>query len=291
MTAAQRGRRDVAMDALLQGARVDTQDEQGTSPLMLAAAGGHYDLVRFLLERGAKVDLRRNDGVTALLLAVTHQRAAVVEALLEGGASVQISGPRLGLRGMTPLHTWVLTSGPARIGRALLEAGADPRSEAQGDLTPVDLAVIGGQGETLGVLLAYASSQQRDGLTRRALIEAVRRGQVRVVEALLRTGADPETVTGRGQPLLNLAAALGHGSIVELFLASGASVSAAGPEGLTPLHWAVRRDRVRIARLLIARGAVPGRAGAADLSPLAEARGRGSARMVSVLTGADSPGD
>jgi ankyrin repeat protein len=291
MTAAKRGRRDVAMEALLQGARVNTQDAQGTSPLMLAAAGGHDDLVGFLLERGARVDLRRHDGVTALLLAVTHQRASVVQALIEAGASVQTPGLRFGLRDMTPLHTWVLTSGPGQIGRMLLEAGADPRSKAQGDLTPVDLAVIGGRGEALGVLLAYAEPAQREVLTRRALTEAIRRGQARVVEALLRTGADPETVTAQGQPIVNLAAGLGHARIVELLLDAGASVSTSGPRGLTPLHWAVRRDRVEIAKLLLDRGASPDRQGAAGLSPLAEARDRGSARMVSVLSEGGRLGD
>jgi ankyrin repeat protein len=289
MTAAQRGRRDVAMEALLQGARVDTQDAQGTSPLMLAAAGGHDDLVRFLLQRGAKVDLRRHDGVTALLLAVTHQRESVVRTLLEAGASVQTTGPRFGLRDMTPLHTWVLSGGQGAIGRMLLEAGADPRSQAQDDLTPVDLAVIGGRGEALGVLLAYAEPARRDALTRRALIEAVRRGQARVVEALLRTGADAETATPRGRPVLNLAIASGHGRIVELLLEAGASVSRADPGGLTPLHWAVRHDRVEIARLLLQRGASPEAQGGAGLSPLAEARDRGSARMVSLLVEAGEP--
>jgi ankyrin repeat protein len=44
-------------DAIEEGANLNFQDEQGTSPLILAARRGHEKVARLLLDHGANVDL------------------------------------------------------------------------------------------------------------------------------------------------------------------------------------------------------------------------------------------
>ena len=54
------------------GADVNATDDQGRSPLVLAAERGHADICRILLEAGADHSLRDGDGNDALSIAVRH---------------------------------------------------------------------------------------------------------------------------------------------------------------------------------------------------------------------------
>ena len=63
------------------GATVNTQSNNGTTPLMQAAAAGHVDAVKLLLERGADRNLRDAKGNRAIDRAKKRDRAAVVSLL------------------------------------------------------------------------------------------------------------------------------------------------------------------------------------------------------------------
>ena len=109
------------------GAKVDLQDEIGTTALQYAAQGpnlsdeinnyfslqgvdrnkfveetslhDHVKAVTFLIEHGANVDLRDNNGDTALHYAVTFDFPEIVKMLLNLGASDMCNN-----KGLTPLH-------------------------------------------------------------------------------------------------------------------------------------------------------------------------------------------
>ncbi len=66
---------------LKRGANVNATDDQGRTPLVLAAERGHADICRILLEAGADPYLRDGDGNDALAVAVRHGRTEV-EAVL-----------------------------------------------------------------------------------------------------------------------------------------------------------------------------------------------------------------
>lgn len=81
-----RGRDYVWLNFLLaSGARVDLQDNQGNTALMVAAQIGWTDGAELLLNRGAGVNHPNNSGETPLILAVQRRDIAMVRLLLGRG--------------------------------------------------------------------------------------------------------------------------------------------------------------------------------------------------------------
>ena len=77
----------------------------------------------------------------------------------------------------------------------------------------------------------------------RALVDAVKRGTVADVEALLKRGADVNGRDGEGQTVLLYAAARGDLEITSLLIRNGATVNASSKTGATALLYAARSGR------------------------------------------------
>ncbi len=75
------------------GLPADVTDEDGNSPLMLAAYHGQVETLRMLLERGADVDLHNDRGQSPVAGAVFKGEDAVVEILLAAGADLDAGTP------------------------------------------------------------------------------------------------------------------------------------------------------------------------------------------------------
>jgi hypothetical protein len=68
------------------GADINTQDQDGWTPLYYALLYGALEVVRVLLEHGADVEVKYNDGETALQVAAERGHDEVVELLRKHGA-------------------------------------------------------------------------------------------------------------------------------------------------------------------------------------------------------------
>lgn len=125
---------DVAKTAALlkNGADCNASNEEGATPLMLAAGAGHLELVELLIKAGAKVDAADARGWTALFKALFNYEQnrgfpEVVSALIDAGANIEHQVAY----GTRPLMI-AAGYGEARVVEVLLAAGADTAAMNEG---------------------------------------------------------------------------------------------------------------------------------------------------------------
>jgi ankyrin repeat protein len=126
---------------LAMGAESEARTEgDGETPLMWACEPTSLDIMEVLLERGAKVDTPDNYGVTPLMYSAanhnTNQAYKPLEVLLKHGAAVDLKAHR----GTTALM-YATEAGQLRCVYRLLKAGADPDLRDDDGYTAYDVAM------------------------------------------------------------------------------------------------------------------------------------------------------
>ncbi|MET0582711.1 MAG: ankyrin repeat domain-containing protein [Pseudoxanthomonas sp.] len=179
----------------------------GATPLSAAVSMRQADIVNDLLAAGAQIEHRLPGGVTVLMLASALGLPDIAARLLTAGANVHASDAQ----GLTPLHCAALFGFIARdkprlvaLFDTLLLAGAEPEQIAAGAVTPL-LLLLGARAEPgtacdEEIVLAAlerlldedVSLDVQDPRGFGPLHLAALHGLLRVVQRLLRTGADPD---------------------------------------------------------------------------------------------------
>ncbi|MEM9457498.1 MAG: ankyrin repeat domain-containing protein [Myxococcota bacterium] len=224
--AASRGSIEIAKALLAAGATVDAGDEDGTTPLMYAGGNGHLPMVELLLEAGANINVWA-EGDNVLSCAVRTGDAALVSFLRER-VDDDVRGS---------VEEGELERQQIRIRReadreteGFIDAAMDGKlRKVQRALASKSVAVdaLGSMGQTA---LHYAASY----------------GHMKVIEALLGAGADPnmrsdESGPGRapGSTPLHLIAgsffAKDRPGVIARLVRAGAQLDVRDDEGSTPL--------------------------------------------------------
>ena len=201
-------------ELIRRGADAKAKTPAGLSPLHLAAVMNGFFAVPELC--GCGTDLKDDTGSAPAHLAAEHDSVLSLSALGKCGADFSATDPL----GRTPLHRAAL-SGAAGAARELAE-GEAARTGARDSSgrTPLHCAADAGHWECAAVLLSLgADAAAADDNGDSALHLALRAGHMRAVSALSRFRADIFMRNAAGESCLDLA--LAHG---------GAEALAAGEE-------------------------------------------------------------
>ncbi len=244
-----------AVRALLEKspALVDFRDENGTTPLHVAASRGNMEIIVCLLDNGAKIESQNAEAKTPLHLAATNDRADAVACLLKRGAALETRDDYL----RTALVLCARERGQAATGRVLVEAGADVNAVDKVGDTALSLAAWRGKRELIELLLEKGATVPARGEKWRDLLsEAASHGLATLFRRLTEGGQDLQAADASEGSLLPAAAAGGSAEIVASLLDKGFDPARPDRFGWTPLHYAARDGRTDTARILIERGAL-----------------------------------
>ncbi|KAF5581731.1 ankyrin protein [Fusarium pseudocircinatum] len=240
-----------ALEVLLPFARnIDLPDNDGSTPLILAAVRGHCRSVQALLKAGAKVDAVDPWNQTALFTAVDVGAVDVVRTLLEFGADPNISS----INGHSPL---ALATGKnsSEMVELLLEFSADLDAPAF-DGKPIPfLASWMGSTDALEILVRHIDVDQV-WRNERLIHMACFKGWKGVVDKLIEKHAnlnDPPRDLPKASPVA-LAVESGHSDILRALLAAGAAVECPVKGLSSPLHIAVAAQNLLGCELLLDAG-------------------------------------
>lgn len=123
--------------AIKQGANVNALDNDGWTPLMVAAGGcKNPDVITALLQAGAKTETQNKEGRTALMIAAGGNSPEIVSALLKGGAKIEAHGEQA----FTPLMYAAYGNENPLVITTLLKAGAQINYRGYAGLTALMVA-------------------------------------------------------------------------------------------------------------------------------------------------------
>jgi ankyrin repeat protein len=149
-----------------------------------------------------------------------------------------------------PIHDAVKKGDLEQV-RALLKASPElVRSKDEKEMTPLDLAAVGGRLDIAELLIDNHADVNGVGKDGKPLDYASMFGQVEMVKLLLAKGADLNAHT----PLV-LAASLGRKEVTNLLLDKGAKINAKAGNGATALNMTAQWGGKEMIELLLARGA------------------------------------
>jgi len=129
---------DLAQYLLDQGAMVDSQDEEGLTPLYRACTfyKCDYDVIRLLLEKGASIENKDKRGRTPLFRACLQNNLKLIELLLDHGAQIDSKD----CEGCTALFRAVEQKNIESI-RLLVDCGSDVLALSNDRQSPLTCAI------------------------------------------------------------------------------------------------------------------------------------------------------
>ena len=215
---------------------LDECDNDGDTPLMIAAKTGTPDVFEWLVKQGADLDATNKAGETPRML-----------ALKNGNQS-----PGLG-RGMTSLSAELdifqaIREGKDNSAERILKA--NPKLANTPDRTgqtPLRMAVMLDRTNLVSLLEARGAKWDAPS--------AVIAGRADLVKKILNDQPSAIAESANSESLLHLATIYGNVDIIQQLLATGADLQAVDSFGLSPLGRARLKSQAESANLLVAHGA------------------------------------
>ena len=196
--------------------------------LHLAARNDQSGAIEVLLDHGADIERRDRYGLTPLLFAIRFEALEAATALVDRGADVMAEATKSG-DSMYPDHLSPISSVRGALLSQFLElllgAGAKVQTRDIFDKTPLMEDFISmNDVQTAEKLFKQHSVEQptEKKINSKALIYASRWGATKMVDMLLRYGADINSDNGHNQTALHFALEMGDMNQVNQLLVCGA---------------------------------------------------------------------
>jgi ankyrin repeat protein len=256
---------------------LSAQNEQGLTPLHLAARRGHSEVVELLLDRGAELEQTDDRGFTALLYAASSRSLDLVRLLVDRGADVGVVAAMPPVRevdGRTNIATTVneaigisaadvafqheVRRGESEMTRYLVSRGApfDANAPVMRGMGKLDFAIPPGNLDMIRLLIELGVDVNAEtAYPLSPLFNAAYGDKPEIVELLLDAGANVNAPSYEGNPPIGGAVLRGHGDIVGLLLDRGAGVDFVQQRtGRNLLHLAVLSGGLGVVEQLLSRG-------------------------------------
>ncbi len=220
LSACAEGNRQLVQDAITGGAVVDARSAEGTTPLMVAAAGGYPQIIRALIAAHAGVNrVSSMEETTPLMFAAANGKAEAVKELVTAHAAVDAATPG----GDTALHLAAI-NGHLEAVKALVDGKANIDLPGQQNNTPLMLAVQDEKQEMAAFLLAHgAKVALTNRLANTALHIASHQKKPDLAKLLIEKGAPINLQNEDGETPLIIAARNANKEMVALLLQAGAN--------------------------------------------------------------------
>jgi uncharacterized protein len=233
------------------GMDIDTPNEQGWTPLMVALFEGREDVALFLIKKGANVNFSDRSGYRPVHWAAFKAYTTVINEIVARNGDVNAETD----------YGWTALLQAASLGHvatveALLRHGARPNAKDKEGAAAIHKAASNDHADLTRALVRGGAARDLEGADRStALHIAARLGHDDTVEALLEIGCSQAVKDTRGATPLHLAAAGNHIVVLEQLITLKPAISPRDKDGATPLVYAVRAGAIEAARRLNRAGA------------------------------------
>ncbi|KAJ6160635.1 hypothetical protein N7470_004031 [Penicillium chermesinum] len=229
-------------------ADLELSNNDGMTPLYLAALKGKTKLLRLLIEKGGNINTQKKHGWTPINAASLRGHLEAVRLLLACGADITTPDET----GMSPLYN-ACANGHTEIARLLLEKGADPNMTTNNGWKALNTATDEGHVEVVKILLEHdADVLKPDGAGMEPFYCAALEGNLELMKIFYEKGGDVnETGQTDGWSAISAAGSNGHIDAVKFLLDKGADLSTRNARKRTALHTAALNGHVGVVNTLI----------------------------------------
>ncbi len=241
-------------------ASIRETNKKGSSAFLLACVYGHKDLAIWLLkEGGASLKEKDHDNQSALIKAINSGNDELVEYLVSLGVSVNDKTAR---NNESPL-LFAAARGNIKVFELLLSIGADINEKTLGRDSPLTVAARYGHAEMVKYLIDKCGLKvsERNSEGESAFLVAAANGHLNVVKILLERGSAVNEKNNENATAL-LLAAYGENKknggvyeeLIRFLIDNGANVKDKDKSGCTPLLHAALEDNNALVQFFIKEG-------------------------------------
>lgn len=192
---------DSTLLLLKQGAKTNSKDEYGNTPIFYAVQNQNMDLIKLLEFNGANINMRNFEGTTPLSFAVFLDYFDIAEYLCYKGAMVNKSDKY----GAIPLH-YAAYFGDYYMADMLIFYKSDVNNSSFDKNQPLHLAALSGDTAMIQLLLKHGAKPESENTYGRTPIEmAIEHKQLYATILLLKSDSVSEFLHPNNFTLLNLA--------------------------------------------------------------------------------------